>query len=166
MNSIEEEKLFKIRFEQHKDIIYRLCLGYFNQNRALAEDALQEAFMKAWIYRKQFREDANWQTWIYRIAVNTCLLKIKQEKKEKDKTESFTQQPQAEYDAEKESKIQKMYQCIEKLNSQNRILILMVLEGIPYATIEETLGLSSENLRVKIHRIKKQLYTCMSHGTL
>ncbi|MCS5491390.1 RNA polymerase sigma factor [Algoriphagus limi] len=166
MNQSAEEELFKARFEEHKDTIYRLCLGYFQQNSMLAEDALQETFIKAWIHRKQFREDANWQTWIYRIAVNTCLLKIKQEKKEKDKAQAYSLEPQVEFDDEKERKIQKMHQCIEKLQPQNQILILMVLEGIPYATIEETMGLSSENLRVKIHRIKKQLYSCISHGNL
>lgn len=59
-----------------------------------------------------------------------------------------------------------MYACINQLSPQNRILILMVLEGIPYATIEKTLGLSPENLRVKIHRIKKQLYPCITDGKL
>ena len=51
------------------------------KNREDAMDAMQEAFIKAWLNRKQFRDDANWQTWIYRITINTCLLKIKQEKK-------------------------------------------------------------------------------------
>lgn len=164
MSSSEEEKLFKTRFEEHKDAVFRLCLGYFRQDRAVAEDALQETFVKAWIHRKQFREDANWQTWIYRIAVNTCLLQLKKEKKEAQKSAELAIQPHSEYDLEKEQQIQRMYACIDQLSPQNRMLILMVLEGIPYATIEETLGLSSENLRVKIHRIKKQLYPCISHG--
>ncbi|MHA7131057.1 RNA polymerase sigma factor [Algoriphagus namhaensis] len=166
MSTNEEEKLFKTRFEEHKDAVFRLCLGYFRQDDALAEDALQETFIKAWMYRKQFREEASWQTWIYRIAVNTCLLQLKQEKKEAKKAEELAKQPKSEYDPEKEKQIQQMYACIDQLSPQNRMLILMVLEGIPYATIEDTLGLSSENLRVKIHRIKKQLYPCISHGNL
>jgi RNA polymerase sigma-70 factor (ECF subfamily) len=166
LNSIEEEKLFKARFEEHKDQIFRLCLGYFQQDKELAEDALQETFIKAWVHRKQFRADANWQTWIYRIAVNTCLFQLKKQKKEQQNQDAFSSFPPEEYDAEKEQKIQKMYACINQLSPQNRILILMVLEGIPYATIEETLGLSPENLRVKIHRIKKQLYPCITDGKL
>lgn len=166
MNSIEEEKLFKARFEEHKDQIFRLCLGYFQQDKELAEDALQETFIKAWVHRKQFRADANWQTWIYRIAVNTCLFQLKKQKKEQQNQDAFSALPSEEYDAEKEQKIQKMYACITQLSPQNRIIILMVLEGIPYATIEETLGLSPENLRVKIHRIKKQLYPCITDGKL
>jgi len=164
LSTAEEEKLFKTRFEEHKDAVFRLCLGYFSHDSALAEDALQETFIKAWIHRKQFREDASWQTWIYRIAVNTCLLQLKKEKKEAKKTEELALHPQSDYDLEKDQKIQRMHACIDQLSPQNRILILMVLEGIPYMTIEETLGLSSENLRVKIHRIKKQLYPCISHG--
>ena len=166
MRTNEEEELFKTRFEEHKDAIFRLCLGYFKQDTALAEDTVQETFIKAWMYRKQFRKDASWQTWIYRIAVNTCLLQLKKEKKEAKKAEESVKQPSSEYDPEKERQIQRMYACIDQLSPQNRMLILMVLEGIPYATIEDTLGLSSENLRVKIHRIKKQLYPCISHGNL
>ncbi|MBY5951171.1 MAG: RNA polymerase sigma factor [Cyclobacteriaceae bacterium] len=166
MSSSEEEKLFKTRFKEHKDQIFRLCLGYFQQDKGLAEDALQETFIKAWVHRKQFRADANWQTWIYRIAVNTCLLQLKKEKKEAQKSTELANQPQSEYDLEKEQQIQRMYACIDRLSPQNRMLILMVLEGIPYAMIEETFGLSPENLRVKIHRIKKQLYPCITDGKL
>lgn len=166
MNSIEEEKLFKARFEEHKDQIFRLCLGYFSQDRALAEDALQDAFIQAWVHRKQFREDSSWQTWIYRIAINTCLLKIKKEKKEAQKAEESASQPKSDYDPETDRQIQRMHSCIDQLSPQNRMLILMVLEGLPYTTIEDTLGLSPENLRVKIHRIKKQLQPCISHGKL
>jgi len=166
LDSIEEEKLFKARFEEHKDQIFRLCRGYFQQDQDLAEDALQETFIKAWVHRRKFREDANWQTWIYRIAVNTCLFQLKKQKKEQQNQAAFYALPAEHYDVEKEQKIQKMYTCINQLSPQNKILILMVLEGIPYATIEETLGLSSENLRVKIHRIKKQLYPCITNGKL
>lgn len=166
MSTNEEEELFKIRFEEHKDAIFRLCLGYFRHDTALAEDALQETFIKAWIYREQFREEASWKTWIYRITVNTCLLQLKKEKREAKKAEELVKQPSSEYDPQKERQIQRMYACIDQLSPQNRMLILMVLEGISYATIEDTLGLSSENLRVKIHRIKKQLYPCISHGNL
>ncbi len=159
-----EEELFKARFEENKDVVFRLCLGYFQHDHSLAEDAMQEAFIKAWLNRKQFRDDANWQTWIYRITINTCLLKIKQEKKEFEKAQAFSSESPWEENPEKEQSIKLMHTCIQKLKPENRMLILMVLEGIPYSTIESTLGLSPENLRVKIHRIKKELNICMTHG--
>lgn len=161
---MKEEALFKSRFEKNKNTVFRLCLGYFNQNVALAEDALQETFIKAWTHRNQFREDSSWETWIYRIAVNTCLLSIKKEKKEKDRVLELAEGTLWEQDHDSESKFEQMHYCIQRLKPDHRLVILMVLEGIAYSTIETTLGLTSENLRVRIHRIKKQLQSCISHG--
>ena len=53
------------------DDILRLCLLYMG-DRQLAEDAFQEAFVKAWKYLPGFRGESSVKTWLSRIAVNTC----------------------------------------------------------------------------------------------
>jgi RNA polymerase sigma-70 factor (ECF subfamily) len=52
--------------------VYRLCYRYVN-NHHDAGDLAQEAFLKAWRALPRFRGDSSFATWIYRIAVNTCL---------------------------------------------------------------------------------------------
>ena len=49
----------------------RLCFAYLCDT-ALAEDAVQETFLKAWKSRDRFRGDAEEKTWLTRIAINTC----------------------------------------------------------------------------------------------
>lgn len=49
----------------------RLCL-MFLKDAALAEDAAQETFFKAWRYGGNFRQDCSEKTWLIRIAVNVC----------------------------------------------------------------------------------------------
>ena len=49
----------------------RLCYAYLGDT-ALAEDAVQEMFFKAWKNYDRFRREANEKTWLTRIAINTC----------------------------------------------------------------------------------------------
>ena len=49
----------------------RLCFAYLGDT-ALAEDAVQEMFFKAWKNYDRFRREANEKTWLTRIAINTC----------------------------------------------------------------------------------------------
>lgn len=51
--------------------LLRLCYLYLGE-RALAEDAVQETYLKAWKSYASFRRDADEKTWLTRIAVNTC----------------------------------------------------------------------------------------------
>ena len=63
-----------------------------------------------------------------------------------------------------EKNIKKMYHCIEKLNEQNRALILLELENIPQATIADTVGLAHGTLRTRLSRIRKSLLKCIKNG--
>ncbi len=51
--------------------LLRLCFAYLCDT-ALAEDAVQETFFKAWKSRDRFRGEAEEKTWLTRIAINTC----------------------------------------------------------------------------------------------
>ena len=51
--------------------ILRLCYAYLG-DRALAEDAVQETFFKAWKHYDRFRGEADEKTWLMRIAMNHC----------------------------------------------------------------------------------------------
>lgn len=51
---------------------FAVCLK-ITRNRAMAEDAVQEALLSAWAKRSQFQHDARLDTWIHRIAVNAAL---------------------------------------------------------------------------------------------
>ena len=59
-----------------------------------------------------------------------------------------------------------MYQCIQKLEETNKMIILMTLDGIEYQEIAEVIGLTEETLRVRIHRIKKSLTQCVQNENI
>jgi RNA polymerase sigma factor (sigma-70 family) len=69
-NRAQEEVLNRLVAE-YQGALLRLCYAYLH-DRALAEDALQETFLKAYRNLGQFRGESSEKTWLVKIAVNTC----------------------------------------------------------------------------------------------
>ena len=67
-----EREVFDRLVERYQRDIYRLCYRYVN-NHEDANDMAQEVFLKAYKAIGRFRGDSSFSTWLYRIAVNTCL---------------------------------------------------------------------------------------------
>jgi len=147
---------FEIIYKEYAPTIRKLCLSYTG-NKDNAEDLIQETFIAVWNKIDSFRNDAKLSTWIYRIAINNCLMSIrKQQYLEKIANKTFIDIPDETSD-EKAQQIDLLYKSISKLKEADRILITFVLDEKPYEEIAEITGITENNLRVKIHRIKKEL---------
>lgn len=154
---MDKEALFKEIFQNNSKKIYHLCYGYTGEDDS-ANDLMQETFMKVWQNLDKFRNQAQISTWIYRIAVNTCLSWLRVQKRQaKDELTDNIIESQPEVISEKNEQIAQLYKCIAQLEENERILITMVLDELPYPEIAEISGISEGNLRVKIHRIKLKL---------
>lgn len=70
--AVPDEAAFDAAISARADRWYAACLR-ITRNPALAEDALQDAMLKAWHKRRQFQGDAKLETWIHQIAVNCAL---------------------------------------------------------------------------------------------
>lgn len=154
---MDKEELFKEIFQNNSRKIYHLCYGYTGDDDS-ANDLMQETFMKVWQNLDKFRNQALISTWIYRIAVNTCLSYLRVQKRQaKDELTDNIIENQPEEVSEKNNQVSQLYQCIAQLDENERIIITMVLDEVPYSEIAEISGISEGNLRVKIHRIKLKL---------
>ncbi len=152
-----KEERFKIIFQSNSKKIFHLCLGYTGDNDS-ANDLMQETFLKVWQNLDKFRNQAMISTWIYRIAVNTCLSYLRVEKRQaKDELTDQIIENRVEEFSEKNEQVALLYKCISQLEENERIVITMVLDEVPYAEIAQVSGISEGNLRVKIHRIKQKL---------
>ena len=74
-----DEQAFAALFQLHKKRVYSVCLQ-MTKDVADAEDLTQEAFMQVFRSVNSFRGDSAFSTWLYRVAVNTVLMKLRRRK--------------------------------------------------------------------------------------
>lgn len=160
LSNIQEQE-FRNLYRTYSPKIHRLCLGYTGDSM-LADDLLQEVFIKVWQHYDKFRGDSQISTWLYRIAVNTCLQYLRADKSKHNTTIDKLQFRYDEADTEKEQQIQLLYKCISELAETDRLIITLLMEEVPYPEIAAATAISEGNLRVKIHRIKQQLTSIYS----
>lgn len=162
-----QKEQFNEIYNKHYTKVFRLCKGYFCGDITLASDAAQEIFIKVWEKLDTFRNESSISTWIYRITVNTCLLYLRKSSSRKEiRTDILPQIVSETYSSQKDEQLQQMYQCIQKLEETNKMIILMTLDGIEYQEISEVIGITEETLRVRIHRIKKSLTQCVQNENI
>lgn len=156
-----KEQYFTQVYEQSKDKIYRLCLGFMG-NSSDADDLFQEVLIKVWNNLESFRKDSNINTWIYRITTNAALLTLNRKTKLNEKEIDY--QPHLPlYENEdlnptgKEEEVKKLYKAISTLKEIDRIIIGLLLESCSYEDISNITGLKTSNVGVRINRIKKTL---------
>jgi RNA polymerase sigma-70 factor (ECF subfamily) len=144
---------FKEVYTQYSPGVFRLCMGYVNDYEQ-ARDLTQETFISVWENLSSFRQESAVSTWIFRIATNNCLRAI--EKKKKVVSVLPPDMPDIPEET-KEEKLVFLYRCISELEEVDRIIISLVLEDVPQAEIASIVGMSHNNIRVKVHRIKEKL---------
>jgi len=145
---------FEEIYSKHSPKIYRVCMGYFNDPDQ-AKDITQETFIAVWKNLASFRNQSQISTWIFRIATNNCLRAL--ERSKRIVTTELPLNLPAVHEETQEEKLAFLYKCINELEETERIIISLVLEDLPQAEIAEIIGLTPNNTRVRIHRIKEKL---------
>ncbi|MFI2743134.1 RNA polymerase sigma factor [Zhouia sp. PK063] len=136
--------------------IYRVCLGYLN-DIDLAKDIMQETFITAWENLQMFRGDAKIETWIYRIATNKCLRQLQYEKRERTADLPFHIPDEHQEVYKEDDRVLLLRQCIAELKEIDRLIISLYLEELSQQKIADIVGMSHENVRIRVHRIKEKL---------
>ncbi|MEO9485133.1 MAG: sigma-70 family RNA polymerase sigma factor [Ekhidna sp.] len=151
-------RLFESLHAEYYGMVHQMCMGFMKGDRDLAKDLAQESFINTWKSLDKFKEASSYKTWIYRITVNTCLKFIRDNKhKNQVPIDSKINLLENAHQSAYEDTHQELYQAIGKLSELDRLIIVMVLDELDYEEIASVVGISEGNLRVKIHRIKKNL---------
>ena len=154
MESIEQEFVATIR--TYERVIYKVCYMYTTPDTPL-NDLYQEVVLNLWKAFGKFRHECKISTWIYRIALNTCISFIR---KGKNTPEIVTLTPafdRTEDDDETETMLRQLYQMINRLGQLEKSIILLYLEDKSYEEIAEITGLTVTNVATKLSRIKDKL---------
>ncbi|SEP11783.1 RNA polymerase sigma-70 factor, ECF subfamily [Flavobacterium sp. CF108] len=154
----EREQEFLNRIESHKGILYKVSKMYMDTHDD-QQDLFQEIICQLWKSYDSFRNESQFSTWMYRVAVNTAIVFLKKEKRKVDKYEIASENIKEDEDDLyiKESQIDHFYKAVQKLEKIDKAIIFYQLEGFSHKEIGENLGISEGNARVKLNRAKEKL---------
>jgi len=144
--------------QQHESIIYKVTKLYANSKED-GQDLYQEIVYQLWKSFASFRNDAKITTWMYRVALNTCITFLHKEKRRRVHTEideALLNTPSTN-DALKEERIEMLYAALKKLDTIERGIILLYLEGKTYDEIATITGFTATNVGTRLARIKQKI---------
>jgi RNA polymerase sigma-70 factor (ECF subfamily) len=157
MDRIEIERAFIKTIQQYERVIYKVCSFYVSDEFPLV-DLYQEVICNLWSGYTKFRNESSISTWIYRVAMNTCISCLRKDKKRPKCSVSVTMLAESLVKPEDmEENIREMYRLINKLQTLEKTIVLLYLEEKPYQEIADITGLTVGNVASKLNRIKDKL---------
>lgn len=165
MGNQQNDQCFEEILERNKYKIYRICNIY-----AVApiepQDLFQEVVFQIWKSLDNFKGKSSIDTWVYKIAINVCLRSNMKLEKNNSKTESFESihftPVENELDASEQEKLNYLKECISTLNETDTSLIVIYLDDLSYKEMADITGLSENHIAVKMKRIRKKLFECIT----
>jgi len=155
----ELEKEFMDKILSVQGILHRICNVYSNTPMD-REDLMQDIMMNAWRAYPKFEGRSKFSTWLYKVALNTALMKIRDNKKKEASVfidiENIAGTMAGE-DRKTDDDIKQLYYAINRLEDIEKSIILLYLDDLSYKEIAEITGITDNNTGVKINRIKHKL---------
>jgi RNA polymerase sigma-70 factor (ECF subfamily) len=161
-----DEQAFAELVYATQDLVYSCCIKVL-RNPQLAEEAANEAFLRAWRGLAGFRAQARFSSWMFRIAHNAA---VRMATKKRLKTISIDDEdkpglanvardnPRAERNIEGRSELQLVRDLLDELPENHRkALELAYLEGVSYADAAAALGCTTGTIKTWVHRGRNKL---------
>ena len=129
----------------------------FSKDTDEVNDLFQEVLVNLWKGMSSFKGQSDIRTWIYRIALNTC---ISMDRKKKIATIPLSMDANLFQDQDEDTKqVKLLHNRINKLQPFDKAIVLLWLENISYDEIGEIVGISTKNVASRLFRIKEKLRT-------
>ena len=164
-----ERSLFRIFVEKYKDTSLTIAHAIV-KNREEAEDVVQESFLKALQGLSKFRFRSSFKTWFYRIVVNTSYRSLEKSKVRKstlmkDHVRNVGMSNSNAYDGLLQSERKKtIWKVLSGLKTREALLLeLHYLGGQSFKEIVEITGISMSNVKVTMHRARKNFGDRLRH---
>jgi RNA polymerase sigma-70 factor, ECF subfamily len=132
----------------------------YASNKEDRRDLFQEILIQLWKAYPKFRNESKITTWMYRVALNTAISQFRKSSRKPahlDIDENGFQIADNVYDYEYEEKLRILQSAITQLSKIEKAIVMLYLEDKPYTEIADTIGITENNLRVKLNRIKTKL---------
>jgi RNA polymerase sigma-70 factor, ECF subfamily len=163
-----ERDAFRALFELHKDTAYSIALR-FTGDESLAMDIAQDSFVKLFSSIQDFRGEASFESWLYRLVVNRCL----DQKRRRRRLLPFVDRLLEGLRFPGETALQTLLRqelsgqvrsAVAKLRPEQRIVIVLrYTQGLSYDQIAEILGCATGTVASRINRAHKILGRRLAH---
>lgn len=155
---------FSVLVDRYKGLVYTVALRML-KHKEEAEEVAQDTFVKMYKSLNRFKGDSKFSTWLYRIAYNSCLDRIKKNKKHFNEVEinEFTAHQVKTLDnaldlMQDKEQAETIQRCIAKLPSEDSFLLtLYYFEDLSLGDISEIMGITANSIKVKLFRCRKKL---------
>ena len=156
-----EREGFRALFERHKDKVYSIALRY-SGDESTAMDIAQDTFLKLFSCIRSFRGESTFESWLYRLVVNSCLDRKRKEKRLMPLVAELLEVLQAPGDmteaAARAELGRQVRSVVARLPAEQRIVIVLrYTQGLSYDEIAEILRCSSGTVASRLSRTHKLL---------
>ena len=153
---------FEELVQKYQREVYGLACRMISDSEE-AKDVTQQAFLQAFVHIRSFRRDAQFRTWLFRIAINQCYNFLKGRKKfgdplDCDEVNLASPEASPEADLVARDDRRRLYEALEHLPAKQRAVItLKVEQGLSYQEISKVLGGTAGAARVNYCQALKTL---------
>lgn len=142
--------------DEHGQAVFRLALSIV-RDPALAEDVVQETFIRAWRYRHTYRGTAPIRHWLLRIAHNAAVSTLRTLREEAHDPHTLPDRPSGGVEAAVTDRML-VAEALSRLDPLSRsIIVLRELEGLSYAEVSEVLGVPLPTVKTRLFRARATL---------
>jgi RNA polymerase sigma-70 factor (ECF subfamily) len=164
----DQKSLFMDWLGEHGSSVMKVARAYTLTSDE-CQDLAQEILLQAWRSLPNFEGKASAATWFYRVALQTAM-----NWQRKDKPRRTRQQPLLEVQvlatdgantaeqAQQRETVEQLYHAIHQLPKTDAALVLLYLDELSYREMAEVLGISENNVGVKLNRAKRALTALMN----
>ena len=153
---------FTTFMRNYQDMVYSTAVRLIG-NETQAEDIAQDVFIKAWEALPTWRPDAQFHTWVYRIASNAALDVLRRRKVVQfvpldDEYDAPTDQPGPEAQLQVRQGLRRLDAALARLPLEQReIVLLREVEGLSYDELATTLGIDEGTVKSRLSRARAAL---------
>ncbi|MEM6261762.1 MAG: RNA polymerase sigma factor [Bacteroidota bacterium] len=147
----------------HRAILFKVA-SLYTSDPSDREDLMQEMIYQLWKSYDSFQGKAQFSTWMYRVAMNTAIYHLKQERRKPKLLPFSHSQPEPVQSSPNPMDEQWLIlqQHLQGLNLLEKSIVLLYLEQKSYKEIAEITGLSESNVGTRLSRIKQKIQSSIS----
>lgn len=145
----------------HQALIHKISRMY-RDTLEDQEDLFQEIVYQLWKSYPKFQGKSKITTWMYRIGLNTAMATFRKPKVNVDYSSVIPEQKISQESQTDSWREDLLFAAIRKLDEDERAFIALYLDDLCYAEISEVIGISENNVGVRLNRIKTKLKTILN----